>query len=553
MLRAPLRVMGRIPWWIWAISVVAIVPRLLLVPFGLPYELDPDEHLFVDAAWHMVEDGIGDPAWYNVPASTLMDIMAAAYAAIAGIGALTGQVDPVGTAGDAYRSDVTGFFAIGRLVTAVSGLGVVLMTYAVAREVRVSRFWASVAGMLIAVSFAMIQFSALIRPDMLMIAFLLATVLVSLRALSHPSGRAFALAGVFLGLAAASKYTGALAVVPIVAANVALTVEARITPRRGLLWLAASAAAGAIAALLVGPFLFLNLDQTIWAIGQEARSTHLGATGGGLFSDLWRYLTEAMVWGLGTVAATIGVAGMMVMLLARRPRIIAITFWVLLLFLSFLSLWWLRWALPLLPFGALGAVFLADRLQRGVEARVPAAATRTAAVIVAVLLVWPLVQPTLRQVSAHVDGDHTSLHAIEWIGANVPPGATLLVDSYSTQVSVDDYDVRMVYQGEMIPWTEFSPKARPDGYFGRLGGQWFGSPDELIAAIEAADVDYIALSDIWIELFRAEVDTYPDVLPRYQAILDTYPQVARFDNETSSLGSPVTILAGPGAPGTGGG
>ena len=539
--------MARIPWWIWVISVVAIVPRLLLVPYGLPYELDPDEHLFVDAAWQMVEGGIGDPAWYNVPASTLMDIMAVPYAAVSGIGVATGQLDAIQAAGDAYRADVSGFFMIGRVVTAISGLGVVLMTYAVAREVHVSRFWAAVAAVLIALSFAMIQFSALIRPDMLMIVFLLATVIVSLRVLTRPTGRAFALAGVLLGLAAASKYTGALAIVPIVAANAMLTVEEKITPRRGLLWLAASAAAGAIIALLVGPYLFLHIDQTIWAIGQEARPTHLGATGGGLLSDLWRYLSEGMVWGLGIVSATIGVTGLVVMLIARRPRIIAITFWALLVFLSFLSLWWLRWALPLLPFGAVGAAFLADHIQRRLEPRWPRAWSQASAVAVAGLMVWPLAQPTLGQVSAHVAGDNTSLHANEWISANVPLGSTLLVDSYSTQVSSADYDVRIVYQNEIIPWLEFSPKARPDGFFRRLGGQWFGGPDELIAAIEEADVDYIALSDIWVELFRAEVETYPDVLPRYEAILDAYPQVARFDRETSRLGSPVSILAGPGA------
>ena len=548
MMRSVSRWLRRIPWWIWVIVIVALLTRLALVPFGLPYELDPDEHLFVDAAWQQVQSGIGDPAWYNVPASTLMDIMAALFAGQGGLDVLAGRAETIQGAGDLYLADASQFFLIGRIVVVISGLGVVLMTYVLAREIRVSRFWAAVGSLVIAVSFAMVQFSALIRPDMLMTFFLLAAVLVSLRSLLHPSGRIFALAGACLGLAAASKYPGALAIAPIVAANATLTVEYRITPRRGLLWLGIAVACAAVAAFVVGPYLFIHVDQTIWAIGQEARSQHVGATGQGLAVGLWRYLTEAMVWGLGVPTAVFGVAGLGVMLLKRRPRVVAVTFWILLLFISFLSLWWLRWAIPLFPLAAVGAAYLADRTERRLAAKWPGAWLRASAAVVAALMVLPLVVPTAEQVSAYASGDDTRLSANEWINANAPPGSTILVDSYSAQVSSDTYDVRFVYQGEIASWSDDFGQARPFGYIGRLGGQWLGSPDELVAAIAEAGVDYIALSDTWIDLFREEATNYPEVLPRYQVLLDTYPLVARFDRTTNRLGAPVSILAGPGAP-----
>lgn len=135
---------------------LALLLRLAVVGYGLPYEFDPDERLFVDAAWHMVESGSPDPRWYNAPASTLIDVLGLLYATYGLAGVLAGAFDSVAAAGDAYRADVSHFFLVARIVTALSGVAVVLMTYAVACELRVSRFWAGIAALLMAVSFAMI-------------------------------------------------------------------------------------------------------------------------------------------------------------------------------------------------------------------------------------------------------------------------------------------------------------------------------------------------------------------------------------------------------------
>lgn len=50
------RAIVRVPWWLAAIALLALVPRLLLVPFSLPDQRDPDERLFFDSAWQMVDE-----------------------------------------------------------------------------------------------------------------------------------------------------------------------------------------------------------------------------------------------------------------------------------------------------------------------------------------------------------------------------------------------------------------------------------------------------------------------------------------------------------------
>jgi hypothetical protein len=531
-----------VPWYVWLIASLALVLRLAIVPYGLPYEFDPDERLFVDAAWRMVESGTGDPDWYNVPASTLMDLLAAAYLVYGVAGEAMGSFDTIDAAGDAYRADVSHFFLIGRVITVFSGVGVVLMTYALARVLRIHAFWAAVAALLVALSFAMIQFSAIVRPDMLMTLFLLAAVALAIRALDQPSAGVFALAGVALGLAAASKYPGALGVVPIVAANTTLVVERLITPRRGLVWLGTTALCATGVAFVVGPFLFINVGDTLYGIAQEARGAHLGATGGGIVTDLWRYLTSALPWGMGLPAAAAGVVGTVLMLLARRPRVAAVTFWVYLLFIAFLALWWARWALPVMPLAAVGAGFLFMQLESRLPARRPARWVRVPRVAAAIVLVLPLVQPMAYNVGAQWANDDVRLRAIEWVHENVPDGSTLLIDSYTTQISSQRYEVLVVNRGEVVRWAEASDKLRPDGYFATIAGEWFGSPEELMDAIEAEGVDYIVIGDLWVDLFTDAAETYPDQLATYQALLASYPVVATFDNTDAAIGWHVTIL-----------
>lgn len=527
--------------WIWLIAGLALVLRLLMVPYGLPYEFDPDERLFVDAAWQMVEGGAWDPGWNGVPASTLMDILAAVYALYGSAGAMLGSLDSIVAAGEAYRADVSHFFIIARVVTAISGVAVVLMTYAVARELRVPAFWAAIAAALMALSFAMIQYSGLIRPDMLTTTFLLATVLVMLRTLDRPSAMMFVIGGVFLGLAATSKYPGVLAVVPIVAVNTTLVVEHRITPRRGLLWLAAAAAASFVVAVIVGPYLFVNFADTIRAVAGEARGTHLGADGGGVIGNLWRYLTEALPWGLGGSAALVGVLGLVAMPVWRRPRIVSLTFWFFALFLSVLALWWFRWALPLLPLAAIAAVFLLGRLDSLLVARRPGRWIWVVRAVVAVVLVGPLLQPTFDGVRARATNDDTRLRAIEWVRENVPEGSTLLTDSYTTQLATDRYDIVIAERGTLVHWADISDKLRPDGYFASIAGEWFGTPEELMAAMEDEGVEYLMLADVWIDLFRDAAETYPDQLATYEALLDTYPVIETFDDDDASAGWHISI------------
>lgn len=92
-----------------------------------------------------------------------------------------------------------------------------------------------------------------------------------------------------------------------------------------------------------------------------------------------------------------------------------------------------------------------------------------------------------------------------------------------------------------------SPKLYPDGYFGDIGQYWLETPTNLLEAIESNGVDYVVLSDLWIDLAQGDTEVDAVSLPIYEALLDTYPMVAKFDRKDASLGWPVNILMVPSA------
>ena len=133
--------------------------------------------------------------------------------------------------------------------------------------------------------------------------------------------------------------------------------------------------------------------------------------------------------------------------------------------------------------------------------------------------------------------DDTRRLAIAWVDANIPEGSTLLIDPFTTSVETDRYEVLVANEGELVPWSDVSPKLRPEGVFPNIGAAWTRSPDALLDAIATHGVDYIMLSTLWIDQFRAEADSYPREVAVYETLLDAFPVVETFDRADAPIGT----------------
>ena len=249
---------GVVPLAVWGILGLALSLRLAVVSFGLPQELDADEETFVEAALHMVHERTLDPSWFGDPASTLLDVLAALYAAHGILGVLTGTA----------RSGRVGVPRLpGGRLPLLPGRTPLHGTRRCRRHPRGLRDRArapdfdplvGVASLVVAVRGSMIVYSTTVRSDMLQILFLLLIVYVTTRALTRPTAASFGLAGACLGLAVTSKYPGLVGVVPILAAVGTLVWERKVGVGRALMWLVLAATTSVIVAFLVGPYLFLE-------------------------------------------------------------------------------------------------------------------------------------------------------------------------------------------------------------------------------------------------------------------------------------------------------
>jgi 4-amino-4-deoxy-L-arabinose transferase-like glycosyltransferase len=276
-----------------AILVLAAALRLVGVRYGLPYPfLNPDEANLVPRAWAIGHGHGLDPRWYDYP--SLLMYMQAPFEAVVhapSYGVARGTAVALGVAG----------------VAATWWLGV--RSY--------GRRAAIVGSATVAVATIHVAYSRMAVTDV-------ALTLGVTCALALMLARRLEWAGLAVGLAAATKYPGAIAIVPLVVAGWG---EWRRLARAGLL-----AAGGFVVAT---PFVVLH-GRTAWHsishVNRLARAGWLGfehdpATPIAFLDRLWQGLGPLLVLGL---------VGLVVALWRRRRADLvlcsfAITYWLTLM------------------------------------------------------------------------------------------------------------------------------------------------------------------------------------------------------------------------------
>jgi hypothetical protein len=397
----------------------ALALRLVGFREGLPFVYNADENAhFVPRAIGMFGHSLNPDYFINPPAFTyLLHIL---------YGIWWGGRDAVGAA---FAADPSTAFAIARAAAAACGvLAVALLAWAGVRMLE-ARAAGLVAALLLAVAFLPVHYSHLALNDVPTLVGICLS-LVGTAGIHRRRGRLrdFALAGVGLGLACATKYTGGIVLLPLVAA--AAVAPGVSLPRRLGGLLLAGVLAG-LAFLIANPYALL--DSGAFQDGLTQQSEAAGDAAGKL-GQTWHngygYYLWTLTWGLGWVPLLLAAAGA-VWLAVRDWRLALILIpapIVLVIFLGSQGRYWARWLLPAYPMLCLLAAACVANLAAWLAARLgrPRVAPIALGVVAALATVQGLV------LSIHNDRvltrEDTRQLARDWLVKNTPEGAKVVVE-----------------------------------------------------------------------------------------------------------------------------
>jgi hypothetical protein len=413
----------------WAPAVLALLAGSLALrvwgaKHGLPYAYNADENAhFVPKAIGLFGHGWNPHYFVNPPAYTylLHVLFAGWFGGRAGVS-------------ESFARDPTEVFYVARLAAALCGTLAVWLLYLAGTRLFRDRRVGFLAAGLLGVGFLPVFYSHLALNDVPTLAPICLALYGTAGVVRDGRLRDYVVAGLGLGLACAMKYTGGIALLPLLAAAAgAFFVSGRGRAGRSR----ASAARGIVIAGLVALVAFVAanpyavLDFTAFSDGLNHQTTvaddALGKLGltedNGLAYYLW-----TLTWGLGWIPAVAAAVG--VVLTARDNwRIAAVLVPAPVLFLLFMGTqerFFGRWLMPVFPMICLLAAYAVLRVAMAIGQRRPVLAP-TMLVLAAALLCGQGVIASLH-IGQVLSRDDTRNMARAWFVAHVPPKTKVVVE-----------------------------------------------------------------------------------------------------------------------------
>ena len=410
--------------WAWAALAVLLIGglglRLWGVRQGLPYayNLDEDTH-FVPRAVRMFGGGLNPHYFANPPAFTylLHYLFAVAYGGGAGVRT-------------AFRLHPAELYTLARVAGAVLGTLALWLLYLTGARL-FGRAVALLATAIEAVAFLPVFYAHLALNDVPTLAPLTLSLLGTAGVLQRGRARDYAIAGIGLGLACASKYTAGIVVLPLGAAAASAYLDGgEGRGRRVAIGLVLAGGTALAAFLLTNPYAVLDYSSFHAELAHQSSLSaeaqgKLGAPKqGGLVYYLW-----SLTWGLGWVPALAALGGAL-SIWRVRPRLGWLLVPAPLLFLLFMGLqgrYFGRWLLPVFPILCLLGAFFALRLAGTVSGR----ASRPA--LVGLLVVALLAQGAIYSVHAGLVLSRPDTRNLtrQWMLANIPAGTPIVAEPVS--------------------------------------------------------------------------------------------------------------------------
>lgn len=434
-------------WWVLvAVLLLAFVLRVWGLDFGLPARYHPDESKVVRVGVQALS-GDWRPTEYMYPGFFKHIIAVVDVIWHRWLG-LFGQETPSGLGGQ-Y---VSVFYYLARYLSAASGLLSVALMAPLTQRLFGRLDIAVLATLFMAAAYLAVRESHYAVTDMPAVLFMLLTLYAGSGIMRFGRWRDYLLAGFFLGLATATKYSSVLAILPL---GMAHLVASRPGSRssggifRWVRWLLeprwqATLALICVAFLAAAPYTVIDWPdfvadiQKLSGYGYEGKANDIYFRIGDLPVAGWIFYFYVLAWGVGIPLAILSIAGLVWSLLRRNFAdwyllVLSFGFYVYMSPLKLLLARYLLLALPALLI--LAARLLVELVIKQVDSGRMALTLTGLGVI---LIAWPTIS-ALRY-DALMSGVDTRVLAYDWFVANVPHSSVVAVERYSIEEDdIEDY------------------------------------------------------------------------------------------------------------------
>jgi 4-amino-4-deoxy-L-arabinose transferase-like glycosyltransferase len=326
------------------------------------------------------------------------------------------------------------YYYVGRLASASSGLLTVALLYVIGKRLY-DRKIGVLAAFLLSVSFLHVRESHFAVNDAPLTFLTTLGLLGGATILHRGRWRDYAATGLVIGLAVATKYTGAQMAGVLLLAHWLRQrqVKARrlgyfLSPR---LWLGLVMVP--VGLVMGAPIVVTSWQATIKGVTQLAEFGQAG------YKDLlldpqggWIFYLKTLTWGAGWLMAAAFLVVLVLALIKRFPEDLILLVYPVLLyaFMGYQQMFFARFILPVLPPLILLVAAWLGRLSQ-LSRRLHPAVNSRAVLLAATGLI--ALQPLAMSVwfGIVLNRPDTRATAIEWIKANLPEGSTMYADQYA--------------------------------------------------------------------------------------------------------------------------
>lgn len=430
---------GRLEPLLTAILVVVFIAgamlRLYGVNWGLPAELHIDETHFVPKA---LKFGTGDltPHFFLYP-SLYMYMLFVAYSAYFILGMITGIFHNTSDFAMQYFIDPSPFYIIGRSMAATLNVMTAVLVFKIGKKIfqPASGFAAAVLFLL---SPLCVQHSHFITGDVPLTFFMTLSLYFGLKMMEDGKRKYYILAGLSMGFAGASKYTGALFAPTLLIMHLFYSMGSEGSTLKNFFTNINIYLLGVMAYIgfFIGcPYHLLDFSTFIKAITQTSEMVGghwLGMEG---VRSMWMtVITKFLSFGVGWPAIILTVAGVVWSITGKNKKVQAVAFFVVFYYV-FIGRYsghnFDRYWVPIVP----GMCLLSGVIIASIAEKFSASKVRTGVVIVVTLLVVSVNVTNLYSTIKVFSMSFTQNIAKEWVEQNIPVGTRIAMELNGPQLS----------------------------------------------------------------------------------------------------------------------